>query len=187
MEIKDILEENNIIGVIGNYESTFDVKGKVKDLDIKNIDKALIMVNLDEDIINSNIKDLTISELWKVELMSKLEDDLIIIGNMYNSLIYKDIEYMKKLFIKLCNDYNKKIIIIDSNLKAFFNLTKTIVFTDNKEIVYKTNDYYDNKLFNYIDKPNIISFVEYVNRNEKVLNETTDIYELIKDIYRGVS
>jgi hypothetical protein len=35
--------------------------------------------------------------------------------------------------------------------------------------------------------PKIIEFIKYVNKDKKVLNETTDIYELIKDIYRSVS
>ena len=190
MEIKDIkkyLNNYNIIGVVGNYESSFKNTGKVKDLQIKNIDKALKMVNLKEDILNYNLNDLTISEFWKVELMSKLENDIIIVGNMFNSLIYKDFEYMKKLFIKLSNEYNKKIIVIDNNLKSFFNLTQKIIIVENKKVVYECTDFFDNNLDKYLDKSPIINFIQYVNKDKKILAETTDIYELIKDIYRRIS
>lgn len=187
MEIKDLLNNYSIIGVIGNYQSALIKKGLVKDIKVKNIEKALTMVNLDKSIINYKLEDLTISEFWKVELISKLENDIIIVGNISNSLIYKDIEYMKKLFIKLSTEYNKKIVVIDNNLKTFFNLTNKIVFMNNKKIQFDITNFYDKKLEKYIELPPIIDFVKTVNKNKRILNETIDIYELIKDIYRSVT
>ena len=187
MEIKNLLNDYKIIGVIGSYKHTLNLNNKVKDLKIDNLNNALKMVNLDLSIINSKLEDLTISELWKIDLATKLDNDIIIIGNLYNSLIYKEREIMKKLFIKLSNNYNKKIVIIDNNVNSFFNLVNMIFVVDDKDIVYKTDDFYDMNLYKYINIPNIVEFINYVNKNKKILNNTIDIYELIKDIYRSVS
>ena len=145
------------------------------------------MVNLDESLIDKDINELTINELCKIDLMTKLSKDIIIVGNLSNCLNYKDIEYMKKLFIKLNKDYNKKIVVIDEDINVFFNLTKDIFIMKNKEIIYETNDFFDDKLYEYVNMPKIIEFIKYVNKDKKRLDDTTDIYELIKDIYRGIS
>lgn len=187
MEIEELVNKYGIIGVIGNYQSTLKKIGKVKDLPVKDIVKSLKMVDLDDSYLNYDLKDLTMSEFLKIELITKLEDDLIIIGNIYNTLTCKDREYIKKLLLKLSNDYNKKVVVIDNNVKTFFNLVKEIVILDNKKVIYETNDYYDESLYKYTNKPEIVDFINYVNDNNYKLNKTTDIYELIKDIYRSVS
>jgi len=187
MEIKDILNEFNIIGVVGNYQGSSKLKGKIKDLKIKNISSALKMVGLDDSCLEKNISDLSISEQWKLELASKLDENIIIIGNLYNSLIYKDREYMKKLFNKLCNQYSKKIVIIDNNVNSFIGIAKKILVMKNKKIIYETNDLFDQELYKYVKMPKIIDFIKYVNKDSIKVDKTTDIYELIKDIYRRVS
>ena len=187
MEIKDILKSHPIIGVINNYKSTIKINGKVKNLNIKNASKALKMVLLDDSILEKDIKELSISELWKIELAIKLEEKIIIIGNMYNSLIHKDREYMKKLFKKLCTEYNKKIIIIDNNINSFINVVEKVVVINKKDIVYITDNYFDKDLYKYIKIPKIVDFIKYVNKDGIKVNETTEIYELLKDIYRRVS
>ena len=187
MELKDVLNTHGIVGVIGNYQNKIDIKGKVKDIPLKDISKALKMVLLDDDYLDKNIEDLSISEYFKIVLMSKLEDDVIIIGNLSNTLIYKDREYIKKLLIKLNKDYNKKIVVIDQDLRAFFDLVKYICVVDNNSIIYSTDNYFDEYLYKYVNAPRIVGFINYINRNNKRINETTDIYELIKDIFRCVS
>lgn len=187
MEIKELLKNYKVIGVIGNYQSTLKLNGKVRDILVKDINKALKMVNLEEKYADFLLKDLSISELWKVDLISKLDNEIIIIGNLSNSLIYKDLELMKKLFIKLSNEYNKQIVVIDNNLNSFFNLTNKIFVLDNKKIVYNTLDFFDNKLYEYVNIPKIVDFINYVNDKGININKTVDIYELIKDIYRSVS
>lgn len=187
MEIKDILNDISIIGVIGNYQSGLKLTGKVKDLEINNLNNAFKMVGLEDIVLDKDINNLSLSELWKVELATKLVSDIIIIGNLSNSLNHKDREYMKKLFIKLASDYNKKIVIIDNNVNVFFNLAKKICVLKDKKIIYETSNFYDDKLYEYVKIPKIINFVKFVNKNNKRLDETIDIYELIKDIYRRVS
>ena len=172
MEIRKLLNESGIIGVISTYQSKLTKF------------KTLADLNIPDD---KKYEDLTISELWKIELITKLREKVIIVGNLSLSLNNQDIEYMQKLFKKLNHDFHKQIIIIDNDVKAFFNLAKTIIVIRNHEIVYKTNDFYDDDLYKYTKMPKIIEFVKFVNQDKKRINKTTDIHELIKDIYRSVS
>ena len=187
MEIKEILNLKGILGIVSNYKSNLALSGLVCDLKIKNINKALKIVGLDDTFLQKNIDDLTDSELWKLELATKLEKDVIVVGNLYNTLIYKDREYMKKLFIKLNSTYNKKIVIIDNNVNSFINVVSKIIVVKKKKIIFETCDFFDEKLYEYVKMPKIVEFIKYVNKNNKRVDNTLDIYELIKDIYRRVS
>lgn len=187
MEIREILEKTNIVGVISNYKININTTGYVKDLNVNNINNALKMVGLDDSFLDKKLNDLTISELWKIDLVTKLNKDIIIVGDLSNNLIKKDVDYMKKLFLKLSNEYNKKIVVIDNDVRVFFNLTNNILVMKDKKIIYKTNNFFDEELYKYTRIPKIVEFIKYVNRNEKKLDYNIDIYELIKDIYRSVS
>jgi len=106
---------------------------------------------------------------------------------MYDSLIYKDREYMKKLFIKLSNDYHKKIVIIDNNVNSFINVANKIVVIKDKDIIFETSDLFDEKLYEYVMMPKMVEFITYVNKDKIRVDKTLEIYELLKDIYRRVS
>jgi len=186
MELKELLNTYEIIGIVSNYQSSLpDIL--VSNLNIKNINKALLMVGLDESILSKKVSELTLSELFKVDLLTKLDKDIIIIGNLSKNLIYKDIEFINKLLLKLSNEYNKKIVIIDEDIKVFMNLVKYIYVMKNKQIIYSTNNFFDDELYKYVKMPKIIEFIKYVNKDEKRVDETLEIYELIKDIFRRLS
>lgn len=187
MEIKEILEKTNIVGVISNYKISINFDGFVKDIQVNNIGNALKMVGLNDSFLDKKMEDLTLSELWKIDLATKLNKEVIIIGDLSNNLVKKDIDYMKKLFLKLSNEYNKKIVIIDNNVKTFFDLTNTLLVMKDKKIIYKTDNFFDEELYKYTSMPKIIDFIKYVNKNDKKLDNNIEIYELIKDIYRSVS
>ncbi len=186
MGVKELVLKYNVVGIISNYESTFKFDGLVKDLKINNLENALKMVNLDNSILDKKMSGLSLNELWKLELASKLNNNIIVVGNLSKFLNYKDILYFQKLFIKLV-EYNKKIVIIDNDVKVFFNLVKKIIVLENNKIAYITDNFYDDNLYKYTRMPKIIEFIKYVNSEDDILNETLDIYELIKDIYRRVS
>lgn len=183
----NLLKDYGIIGVCSTYQSTLKLEGTVSNLNIKNLSNALKMVGLDETIQNKNLNDLTLSEIFKIELATKLQEKTIVIGNLSASLNYKDQEYIKKLLLKLNNDYGKNIIIIDDDVSVFFGLVKRIYVIVQKNVVYETSDFFDNELYKWVKCPKIIDFINYINKDKKILNNTTDIYELIKDIYRSVS
>ena len=144
MEIKEYLDKYGIVGVVSNYKISLDLDSTVSDLNIKNFEKACKMVKIDENILNKKLSELSVSELFKVEFMSKLDKKVIIIGNMSSRLILKDIEYFKKLIIKLNSEYNKKFVIIDKDIKP-----------NNKMFikVQNTNDTYYQILNNYYNYP----------------------------------
>lgn len=187
MEIKDIINSYGIVGIISSYKSNLDLDKTILELKINNLNSALKIVGLDNDIVNIKLKNLALSTLLKIDLATKLNNDIIIIGNLSNMLDYKDLEFIKKLLIKLNNEYAKKIVVIDNEIKTFFNLTKRIIIMQNKTILYETDDFYDEQLYKYVKMPKIIEFIKYVNQKAKILENNIDIYELIKDIYRSVS
>ncbi len=187
MELTDLVKDTNIVGVISSFKEDIDNFENVADLHIKKLEQAFLMVNLKNDIRDKKISDLTDAEKWKLDLARKLNDDIIVVGNLSGSLNNKEIDYFKKLFIKLKDEYHKKIIIIDKDIEIFFNLTNNLVVLKDNKVIYKTNNYFDNELYKYAMIPKIIEFIKYVNKDKLVLNENTDIYELIKDIYRSVS
>lgn len=187
MEIKDLVNKYGIIGVISNYKCSLKMAGTVKDLGINNSLNALKMVGLDKEVYEKKMVDLSLSELWKIDLATKLNEKIIIIGNLASSLNHKDLLYMQKLLLKLHEDYGKKIVIIDEDVKVFFNVVKYVVVLEDKQIIFATDNFFDKELYMYVKMPEIISFLTYVNKDGKKLQETIDIYELIKDIYRNVS
>jgi len=187
MEIKKIIKDFGIIGVVSKYQDTLDNDLLVKDLKLKNDNKALVMVGLDDKILDKKIKELSFSEKFKLDLATKLDKDIIIIGNLSKSLIYKEQDYIKKLLIKLSNNYNKKIVVIDEDISVFFNLTKKIYVMKNKEVIYDTDNYFDDNLYKYCKMPKIVEFIKYVNKSNKRVDENIEIYELLKDIYRRIS
>lgn len=184
--MKEELEKYGIIGIVSNY-STIINDVKISELNIKNVDNALKMVGLDKDVKNKLYSELSLSEQFKVDLMTKLDKDIIIIGNMSKCLIYKDMEYIKKLLIKLNTDYHKKIVVIDKDVNSFIGLVKCICVMENKNIIYESNDFFDEKLYKYTKMPKIVEFIKYVNRDKTLLDKNLDIYELIKDMYRRLS
>lgn len=181
-----MLKNKDIIGVVSSYQSSLS-DGLVKNLEIKNVSKALKMVGLDESFLNKSVNELSLSEKFKIDLATKLDKEIIIIGNLSNNLIYKDIEYIKKLLLKLCNDYHKKVVVIDEDISVFINLVKHICVLKNKKIIYDTNDFYDKKLYEYVRMPKLIEFVNYVNKDKERVSKHLEIHELIKDIFRRVS
>lgn len=181
-----MLKNNEIIGVVSNYQHTMD-DVLVKDLKVKNILKAIVMVNLDNKVLDKRVSELSLSELVKVDLITKLDKDIIVIGNLSKSLINKDIEYIKKLLLKLNKEYNKKIVIIDDDINVFMNIVKSIYVLKNKELIYSTDNFFDEELYNYVKMPKIVEFIKYVNKDNKRIDETLEIYELIKDIFRRLS
>lgn len=185
--MKDVVNNYGIVGVISHYKVSLDKTSKVRDLNITNVTNAFKMLSLNEDILDKELNELSQDELFKVDLATKLHENIIIIGNMSNMLNYKDQEYIKKLLLKLYNDYHKSIVVIDENVKVFMNLVKRIFVLNGKQIVYETDDFYDLNLYNYTKIPKIVDFITYVNKDTKRLNNNVDIYELIKDIFRSVS
>ena len=148
------------------------------------------MANLDPKYLNEDYSILSTTILKKMSLAIALfiNPKILIFDNYDKQMSNKDIEYFKKLVYKLNKMYNKNIIVSSNNIDNYLNIITNIVILDNGKIVFNgTNkDLYDNKLYKYIDEPNIISFIKYLDKKGHKFDNYIDIKELLKAIYRDV-
>ncbi len=178
--------KGNIIGVISNeYNSLKLNDGLVKDIIGNKYLDALKIVNLDSSFTDKNFNSLSLKEKNIVLLASKLNEKVIILEDFSNGLIYKDLEFYKKLLKKI-SSYDKKIILISKDINLFMNLVDTFYCIDKDSIVYSTTDIFDHKLYDYISKPPIIEFREMAKDKGINLVKTLDFNDLLKDVYRAI-
>ncbi|MBQ6840801.1 MAG: hypothetical protein IJO63_01640 [Bacilli bacterium] len=119
----------------------------------------------------------------KLQLANTINDKLIKLYDFSKGLNIKEINYFKLLFNKMTTKYDKRIILFSRDINFLAPICDTFVIYD-KKIVHKTNSIFDDKLYSYVDMPNIVKFIKLANKKGAELTETTDINELIKDIYR---
>jgi len=150
--------------------------------------EKIITYKLDEtekitllDIKNTN--NLSTKNNSKLQLAKSINDKIILLYDFSKGLNTKEINYYHRLFLKMSNKYHKRIILFSKDVNFLMKMCDTFVIYD-KKIVYMTNDIFDDKLYNYVDMPNIVKFIKLANKKGALLKETTDINELIKDIYR---
>lgn len=187
MELKKVLAKYNIVGVISNYKFNLDENKLVSEVIKRKIDQALKIVGLDNSIKNKYVKELSEAEKFKIDLISKVNKEVIIIGNLSNMLNYKERNNIKKILLKISKSYNKKIIIIDNDINSIMDIIEYYFVLKNNKLVYKTRNVYDDELYKYTTMPPIISFVKEANKKGANLKEYTNIHELLKAIYRSVS
>ncbi len=148
------------------------------------------MVNLNEDICDQDVCDLSLSEKLKIELAISLilNEEEIVIYQFDKYFMEKDLVYFKRLLKKLVLKYNKTVVLIDCSLSFMLDFVERLVILKDeaKVLVYDKKDFFNNELEDLLDLPNIIDFQKYVNRKNCVLNNCTDLKELIKAIYREV-
>ncbi len=186
MELTSCLDKYKIIVVIANYHYSINSNKLVKNIILSDKKEELLAkFNLSSELLNRRFSSLSISEKFKVDLLSKLNENIIVIGNISNSLIYRDRLIVIKLLDMLSKKFNKKIVIIDDNINYLINLCNYYIVIKEAKIIYKTNNIFDNKLYEYCDKPPIIDFIEKANKKGINLEKYTDIYELLKAIYRS--
>ena len=83
----------------------------------------------------------------------------------------------------MTSKYEKRIILFSKDINFLSTMCDTFVIYD-KKIIYQTNNIFDDRLYNYIDMPNIVKFIKLANKKGALLSETVELSELIKDIYR---
>lgn len=181
MELEKL--KGNIIGVISDDYGLLKYQG----LMVKNIVKkrsldALKMAGLTPEYMDKLFDKLSYRDKNKVILASKLQDKVIILNNFSKGLTSKDIEHYKKLFKRIVI-YNRKIILIDKNSEMFINLVDKF-YVINKDIVYETDDIFDNNLSKYIELPEIVKFNNKSNDLGVKINHYKELDDLLKAIYR---
>ncbi len=168
--------------IIGVY--TYDIniptfKGEIEDIIPFKANDALKLTMLKE----SDLKNMSTNTVSKLQLASQLNKDVIVLYDFSKGLNAKELRYFNLFFKKITKSYKKKIIIVSRDVNYLSSICDTIAVYK-KGVVVIADDWFDYRLYNYMDMPNIIKFIRLSNRHKAGLKNTTDLNELIKDIYR---
>jgi len=159
----------------------------------KDLDNRLLyytnLVGLNEVDLNKKSLEVSLSDQKKIMLGAVLaiEPEILILNYIDHGLNIKDQKLIKGILRDLKKD--KTIIIVSNNTNFFLDIVdRIIVFHHHKTILDGNKDmFYEKKMAKYLDVPNIIKFIKIANSKNPKLMITTDIKELMKDIYRKVN
>ena len=155
------------------------------------ISEALKLVGLNEEYLKRRIDSLNISEKKKVSLASILifKPGVIILEEPSIFLNYRDNEKLIKLIKLLKDKYNKTIILISKDTNLSYKVSDEIILLNKGSIVYAGNKSIleDEKVLNNInvDVPEIVKFINISNKFDANLTYTSNILDLIKEVYRN--
>ncbi len=155
------------------------------------ISEALKLVGLNEEYLKRRIDSLNISEKKKVSLASILifNPSIIILEEPSIFLNYRDNEKLIKLIKLLKDKYNKTIILISKDTNLSYKVSDEIILLNKWSIVYAGNKSIleDEKVLNNInvDVPEIVKFINISNKFDANLTYTSNILDLIKEVYRN--
>ncbi len=180
-----IFVENNIVDELKQF-----IKNRSNEEIRLRAVKALEMVGLDNSYIDINLYSLS-STLYKkiyLAIILCMNPKVLVLNDFDKGLCDKDKIFFKRLFVKLSTRYNKLVVIISTDVRFMIDLVNEIVVFDEGSVVLSGDKglFYNEKLYNYIDKPSIIDFTNYVNDKDIGILEYTDVKELLKDIYRNL-
>lgn len=165
-------------------------KYKINKQEIR-VKEALKLVNLDEEYLNKNVSDLTFEEKKKVSLASVLifNPSLIILEDITIGLGNKEKENLIKLLNTLKSKYKKTIILISKDTDFCYRVTDKVFIIDHGRVVFNgdRNVLVHDKMLTFYDleTPNIVKFINAANKKNKNLTYTTNILDLIKEVYRN--
>lgn len=166
-------------------------KYKLNKQDIRVID-ALKLVNMKEEDLNRKIGSLSLMEKKKLSIASSLifNPSIIVLEEPWVFLKTKDRINLNNLLIKLKNKYNKTIIIISKDTDRIYEVTDKIFLMKEGKIIKEGDKTLleDEEVMNSInvDIPNICKFINTSNKMNGNLTFTSNILDLIKEVYRNV-
>lgn len=170
---------------------------KRKKLIIKNLDKKIIdslkIVGLRKELLSHNINTLSLSEKKCIGVALSLitNPDIIIIENLYQHFDKKLTKKINILLQKIKDQYQKTIILIDTDSNNLYQYTNRIIFykKDNQVLDIKTEEFYQDRNFlkkNKIEIPEIVEITNLAKKKNIKLDYHKDIRDIIKDIYKHV-
>ena len=179
--VEDILKlDFNIIGVVTPRINLPTYPKDINKVVTYKQEDSLKIAKLEK----KELDNLSTKEFSKLQLAASLKEDVIVLYDFSKGLNKKDLNYFKIIFKKIVS-HNKKIILVSRDIDFLAMMCDHFVIYDNK-VIYKTDNIFDNNLYKYIDMPKIVKFIKYANQKGASLDETVDINELIKDIYRRI-
>lgn len=161
----------------------------------KRIEDSLKMVGLPLDYLDKKPFDLSSGEksLLSLAIALSLNPKLIIIDDPTIYLDNKKEQYLIKLLKKLRSSYHKTIIIMSNDIEFILKVTDNYVILKKGKIVSQGSskellNNYDKIKSAHIGVPKILEFINTVKKKKDInLELTSDIKELMKDIYRNVN
>lgn len=155
------------------------------------IQEALTLVGLTEDYLYKEVNSLSLNEKKRLSIASSLifNPSIIVLEEPIMFLTYKDKEKLIKLIHLLKTKYKKTIIIITKDTNLPYEVSDEVLLFSDGELVKSggkellTQD----KLINKIkcDIPEIVKFINVSNKMNANLTYTSNILDLIKEVYRN--
>ena len=193
---------NGITAYLGRFNITnaYVVNGFIDlDLSVKNylmsvtntekMHSSLKMVMFDKDI-NITISSLSPVDKKKIQLAYVLckREKYIILDYFEKGLNSKEINYFKKLFKKI-KEYQISVIVHTNDVNFIISIVDKICLVKNDNVVkiLPKYDLYNNEIYDYVDMPTIIEFINYCKSIGINIDNYLDNKEIIKAIFRMVS
>lgn len=155
------------------------------------INEALKLVNLSEEYLNKRISELSMSEKKKVALASTLifNPSVIILDEPWLFLNKKDRTNLNNLILKLKNSYKKTIIILTKDCDEAYEVADKVMLFDKGSLVKEGDkcvlEDIDGLAKINVDAPDIVKFINESNNMGANLTYTSNILDLIKEVYRN--
>lgn len=152
------------------------------------IEQALQLVKLKSSLNYVGLLKLTNSEIKKVQLahVLLLSSNVIVCEHFFADLIYEEREYFKRFFRNLL--YKKKIaiILIENDMNFVCETVKSFYLFFKGEKYKLINDFYDDEIYKYVEMPNTVSLIKYLESKGHVIDHEITFNETLKAIYRGI-
>lgn len=155
------------------------------------IQEALTLVGLTEDYLYKEVNSLSLNEKKRLSIASSLifNPSIIVLEEPIMFLTYKDKEKLIKLIHTLKTKYKKTIIIITKDTNLPYEVSDEVLLFSAGELVESGSKELltQDKLINKIkcDIPEIVKFINVSNKMNANLTYTSNILDLIKEVYRN--
>ncbi len=148
---------------------------------------ACRMVLLSPKILENNISQLSYTEMKKLRFVEALLSrcEVFVFVDFEQGFYAKSRSYYQKLFLKLTK-YGKSVLVFTKDISFLFGMSSEFyLWMKNKYEVISS--FYDSRIYQYVSKPIIISYVESLKNKGIHMEDYIETKEVLKAIYRSVS
>ena len=195
------IERSDIGYIFQNLEDNFlsiyvkdELEVSLKNYNInKDLNHALKMIGLKEDILSKKISELTNGEKRLIAILSVLvyNPKIILFDEPTTGLDYKNKKKVISLIKTLKNKYEKTIIIVSHDVDLLYELCDNLILISNGKIILYGDPisvYEEINLINEYDIPipKVVLFENLVRKKKIKLLKSRNANDLIKEVYRNV-
>ncbi len=114
-----------------------------------------------------------------------VNDKYYLIENFEKNFTHIDNFAFTRMFRNICRKYNKTVILKSNDMNYLLDVVDYFILLEKEEIISKDN-YYDSRLYEFIDKPVILKFIENALSKDIKIKYITNRLDLLKVVYRLV-